>query len=266
MKHEDGFHFLEYPCKSGKPETLIVLLHGYGNHPEMFKELPEGFQKEFPNADVLIVRGPEPVGASAEHKKDLGVPGVDDLYSWYKVQNDAGKNLELALSHLFNRVPVVDQLNKFADAQLKKRGLKDENLVLYGFSLGGGIVVQMGTRRKEKCAAVICHSGPVFPIIKPKSKPDTMILMGDQDYFFYTRTAQIKNPQGKCPLKAPKRKLRNAFDKAIGEIGVHYDDSKRRLERAGIEATGELVKGMGHTINEESFNKTVKYLAKKLKK
>lgn len=258
MKHEDGFHFLEFPCPSGKAETLVVLLHGYANHPDMFKELAPGLQKEFPNADVVIVRGPAPLNATSAHKKELGVEHVDDLYSWHKVEKGAGKSLELALSHLFNRVPVVDELNAFADAQLKKRGLKDENLVLYGFSLGGAIVVQMGTKRKEKCAAVVCHSGPVFPIIKPKSKPDTMILMGDKDEFFYLRDPRAKKP--------PKGRLKKAFDKALSEIGVHYDDSARRLKRAGLDVTPVLVKDLTHTINETSFEQTVLFLKKTLNK
>ena len=58
MKNEDGFNFIEYPCKSGKPDMLIVFFHGFSNHPEMFSELPKRFQKEWPNADVLLV--PEP--------------------------------------------------------------------------------------------------------------------------------------------------------------------------------------------------------------
>jgi hypothetical protein len=85
------------------------------------------------------------------------------------------------------------------------------------------------------------------------------MLMGDKDDFFYTRTAQIKN-------NAPKGKLKKAFDHALSEIGVHYDDSTRRLKRAGIEVTDILVKGLGHTMTEESFDRSMKYLVKKLKK
>lgn len=256
MKKEDGFHFLEFPCKSGKPDALIIFLHGYSNHPEMFTELPKRLQAEWPNADVLLVRGPEPLHASQQRKDDVGVPDVDDLYTWYKTSSKAKDNLGLALSHLFNQVPVVDELNKFADAQLKKRGLKDENLVLYGFSLGGAMVVQMSTRRPNPVAAVVAHSSPVFPIVKPKSKPDTMLLMGDQDHFFYTRTMSIKKPT----------RLKKAFDKAISTISVHYDSSLKRLQHSGIPTKGVLVKGLHHTINEESLQHTLDFLKGKINK
>ena len=256
MKKEDGFHFLEFPCKSGKPDTLIVFLHGYSNHPDMFTELPPRFQELWPNADVLLVRGPEALHASQERKDGVGVPHVDDLYTWYKVNNKAKENLQLALSHFFNQVPVVDELNEFVNAQLKKRGLKDDGLVLYGFSLGGAIVVQMATRRPDECAAVIAHSSPIFPIVKPKSKPETMLLMGDEDTFFYTKVMDVKKPN----------KLKKAFDKAMQTISVHYDSSLKRLKRSGMPTTGVLVKGLHHTMTEESLKHTLDFIGKKLNK
>ncbi|MEZ0226651.1 MAG: alpha/beta hydrolase [Alphaproteobacteria bacterium] len=255
MKKEDGFNFLEFPSKSGKTGSLIIFLHGHSNHPEMFTDIAKGLQKEWPDADVLLVCGPEPVHASQERKNNLHVPDVDDLYTWYKSGGKPSDGLELALSHMFNRVPVVDELNKFVDAQLKKRGLKDENLVLYGFSLGGAIVAQMGMRRPDKCAAVVLHSSPVFPIVKAASKPDTLLLMGDEDHFFYTTDKGVKK-QGK---------LKRAFDKAMSTISVHYDASLKRLKRAGFPTTGKLVGGLHHTISPESFQHTVDFLKKHLK-
>ena len=259
MKHEDGFHFEEYPCKSGQPDPLVIIMHGYGNHPDMFDSLPGGIHKEWPNADVLIVRGPVPLNATPEHKKRVGAPNVEDLYTWYKVNGKADKTLELALSHMFNRVPVVDELNEFADAQLKKRGLKDDGLVLYGFSLGGAMAVQMATKRKDKCAALVCHSAPVFPIIRPKSKPDTMMVMGDQDNYFYVTPKTIEE-------QPPKGRVVKAFDKALSKISVHYNASLKRLQRAGLPVESVVVKGLTHNINEESFDHTIKFIVKRLKK
>lgn len=259
MKNEDGFHFLEHKCASGKPEALIIFLHGHANHPDMFKDLPPHIQKEFPNADILVVRGPEALGSAPQHKKNVGVPDVDDLYTWYKVDKDAGKNLQMALGHFFNNVPVVDKLNRFADEQLKKRGLKDENLVLYGFSLGGAVVVQMATKRDGKCAAVVAHSSPVFPVINPKSKPDTMLIMGEEDMLFYKTVTTVQKPEKPNPLK-------RAFDRAIAPISVHYNQSIKRLRKAGLPVTGVVINGMAHTINEESFRQSVDFIAKQLNK
>ncbi len=157
-------------------------------------------------------------------------------------------------------MPVVDDLNKFTDAQLAKRGLKDDGLVLYGFSLGGAMVVQMATRRGAECAAVVCHSGPVFPIVGPKSKPSTMLLMGDQDEIFYTTSRHVERKP------KPRGKLGKVFDKALNRISVHYNASLMRLKRAGLPVEGVVIKGMSHTINEESFKTTLDFIVKKLKK
>ncbi|HYD17886.1 MAG TPA: alpha/beta fold hydrolase [Patescibacteria group bacterium] len=259
MKYEDGFHFNEYPCASGQPDALIIFLHGYGNHPDMFNDLPAAIHKEWPNADILVVRGPVGIGADKKRLADHGLPDAEDLYSWYKSDKSPEKNVDLALKHLFNKVPVVDELNRFADAQLAKRGLKDDGLVLYGFSLGGAMVVQMATRRSDKCAAVVAHSAPVFPIIKPKSKPETMLLMGDQDNYFYTINRHVaKNPK-------PRGRLGRAFDKALTSISVHYNASLQRLKRAGLPVEAVVVKGLHHTINDESFGKSVDFIVKNLR-
>lgn len=267
MKNEDGFHFNEYPCASGKPDALVVFLHGYGNHPDMFKDLPPEIQKRYPNADILVVRGPVPLNASQQHKDRCGTPDVDDLYTWYKSTKSPEETFDIAISHLFNRVPVVDQLNKFTDAQLAKRGLKDDGLVLFGFSLGGAMVVQMGTRRDNECAAVINHSGPVLPIIAPKSKPDTLLLMGDDDHYFYTSSRVVKNPNPPPkPKKMHERGLKKIFDTALSQISVHYNASLMRLKRAGMKAKGIVIKGMTHTINEESFTHSIDFMVEHLKK
>jgi len=260
MKYEDGFHFIDSPCPSGKPDALILVLHGHHGHPEMFKDFPDEIRKKWPNADVLLVQGPIATNATEEHKDRYGFKGLDDLYTWHKVDaKDPKEGLKLAIGHLFNKLQVVDQLNKFADAQLAKRGLQDENLALFGFSLGGGIVVQMGTKRDNKCAAVVCHSGPVFPIIRPKSKPDTLLVMGDQDPLFYVKPVSVTPPP-------PPGKLRKAFDKAADKVSMHYDHSLQRLKSAKLKTEGEVVPGMSHTVNEASFKRSLDFMVKRLKK
>ncbi len=257
MKHENGFHFLEYPCASGKPDGLVIILHGHDNHPNMFTKLAEEIRRERPDTDVLLVRGPVPMQATKAKIRAQGAGDADDLYTWHHVTKNAGENAKLVLSHFFNRVPVVDQLNQFADAQLAKRGLKDENLALFGFSLGGAIAVQMGTRRPQQVAAVINHSGPVFPVGKAVSKPETLFVMGDKDSFFYTEKMQVA---------PPKNKLKKAFQNAVSQVSLQYHDSLQRLLNAKIPAQGKVIPGMGHTVSEQSFQPAMVFIKNKLKK
>ena len=255
MQHENGFDFVSYPCASGKPDGLVVILPGHANHPVMFDKLARQIRDERPHTDIVIVKAPVPLNATKEHIRRNGARGADDLYTWHKVKGNAGDGAKLVLSHFFNRVQVVDDLNKFTDAQLQKRGLKDDNLVLFGFSLGGAIAVQMGTRRHDKVAAVINHSGPVFPIIGAKSKPDTLFVMGDKDDFFYNGNADVK----------PKGKLKKALNDAVSHVSLNFGDSLKRLRRAKLDVEERLVPGLGHTINKHSFDPAMDYMKRKLK-
>lgn len=267
MKHENGFDFVEYPCASGKADALVIILPGHANHPVMFDRLAKQIRDERPNTDILIVKAPVPLGASKEHIRKNGARGADDLYTWHKLSKNAGENAKLVLSHFFNRVPVVDQLNVFADVQLQKRGLGGDQLMLFGFSLGGAIAVQMGTRRPVAPAGVVNHSGPVFPIISPKSRPETLFVMGEKDDFFYAVKMKVEPAK---PQKPPKGKLKKAFDNAVNDavaqVSLHYDDSLKRLQKAKLPVEDKVIPGLGHTINKNSFTPAMDFIRRKLDK
>lgn len=255
MQHENGFDFLSYPCASGKPDGLVIILPGHANHPVTFDKLARQIRAERPHTDILIVKAPVALNATKEHIRKNGAGSAEDLYTWHKIKGNAGDGAKLVLSHFFNRVQVVDDLNKFADAQLQKRGLKDDNLALFGFSLGGAIAVQMGTRRPAKVAAVINHSGPVFPIIDAKSKPDTLFVMGDKDDFFYAGTTEVK----------PASKFKKAFNDAVSHVSLNFNDSLKRLRRAKMDVEDKVIPGLGHTVNKKSFEPAMEFIQRKLK-
>lgn len=259
MKHEKGFYYLDFPAQSGKADSLIVILHGHNNHPKMFESLPAEIHKEQPNADILIIRAPFALNAKPEEKARKGVPDADDLYTWHRLEKRVKPHAALAIRHLFNSVGVVEDLNKFIDHQLKARGLKDSALAFFGFSMGGAIAVEASTRRKEKCASVVCHSGMVLPYLKAKSKPDTLMVMGEKDPLFYT---------GKLSLPKPQKggRIKKAFHKAASRVGLHYDDSVRRLKKAGIDVSECIIDDLPHSINKESFDQSLDFIKKRFGK
>lgn len=259
MKHEDGFHFLEFPAPTGKAGALVVVLHGHANHPEMFKQLPAAIHKDYPDADVLIVQAPFALKAGDEHKQRFGVPHVDDLYTWHKLEKRVAPHASLLLRHTFNRIPVVQKLNRFLDAQLKKRGLATQDMALFGFSMGGSIAVQTAIRRKDKCAAVVCHSGTILPATKARVRPDVLMLMGDQDAIFYTQKITLPKPQ-----KAGR--LKSVFHKVAEKVSFHHDDAVKRLEKAGVPVTNEIVPGLKHTVSADSFDRAMKFIGPRLKR
>lgn len=258
MKHEKGFYYLEFPASGEKADSLVIILHGHNNHPRMFEQLPAQLQKEWPGADVLILRAPIAQNATEESKARNGVPDVEDLYTWHRLERRLRNHVTLALAHLFNRVGIVSKLNKFIDHQLEARNLKDENLAIFGFSMGGAIAVETATKRRGKCAAVVCHSGMVLPKLKARVRPDTLMVMGEKDALFYTQRLTLPAPR--------KGRIRKAFHRAAARVSLHYDDSVKRLKKAGIPVSEHLVEGMTHTINRESFGHSVGFIKKRLKK
>ena len=256
MNNEDGFDFYSLKAKSGDTKSLIVILHGHNSHPSKYIKWAKKTQDENPDADVILIRAPIATQASEEEKERHNLKDADDLYTWFNLEKKTSQQAGLLVKHAFNRVAVVSRLNKFIDKQLEKRELEDENLALMGFSLGGGVALQTALRRKEKVAAVVCHSGAVLPFTKARKKPDTLVIMGDQDELFYAE-------KKKLPKKASG--LLKMFHKAGMKLNLHHDKSVKRLQKAGVPVEEKIFEGQPHRITEESWNEATKFVASRLK-
>lgn len=257
-RYADGFHFLELPARSGETKSLIVILHGHNNHPDMFRPMAFAMQHRFPDTDVLLVQGPYPLNASPDAKVRKNVPDVDDLYTWHRLEKRVKPHVGLVVGQMFNRVAIIGQLNRFIDARLIERELGDERLALFGFSMGGAVAVQAAARRPKKCAAVVCHSGLVLPNLRAKSKPDTLLVMGDEDPLFYKRRMALTLPQ-------KDGRLHRAFQKAASRVTLHHEDTVNRLRKAGIPFEQEIIEGLTHSINGASLRKSLAFIAGRLR-
>lgn len=243
---------------SGDAKSMIVILHGHNNHPEMFKPMALAMQRRFPNTDVLLVQGPHPLKASRDAKARKKVPDVDDLYTWHRLEKRVKPHVSLVIGQMFNRVGIVGQLNRFIDARLIERKLEDDCLALFGFSMGGAVAVQAAARRPKKCAAVVCHSGLVLPNLRAKSKPDMLLVMGSEDPLFYKRRMTLPPPQ-------KDGRLQRAFHKAASRVTLHHEDTVKRLRKAGIPFEQEIVDGLTHAINGTSLRKSLAFISDRLR-
>jgi predicted esterase len=61
--------------------------------------------------------------------------------------------------------PVVQKLNSVIDAELEKRGLTDENLILSGFSMGGIMSASIALSRKSSCLGLLSCNSFYFPTV-----------------------------------------------------------------------------------------------------
>ena len=80
---------------------------------------------------------------------------------------------------------IAENLNAFIDTQRDMFGLTDKQVVLMGFSQGGGTALYTAYTRATELAAMVCHSSIVIekqggdPLLR--SAPQTLFLYGDKD-------------------------------------------------------------------------------------
>lgn len=249
---ENGFSFHNLPAATQPARALIVVLHGFGNTPDQFVKWAKKTQAQNPEADILVLQGPIPLHASEEQKKAMRAPNADDLYSWYSLGGGAVKEL----TQPFNEASIVTQMNRFLDAQLKKRGLADENLALMGFSQGAMVSILTATHRTNACSAVVAHSGAALPFNTVSAKPDTLMIMGDADELFYHH--------GATGGPAMSRTV-DAFRKAGIIAQIDHAGSRDRLRAAGLNVDEKVFAGQGHRVTEASWQAASDFVTAKLK-
>ena len=255
MQYEDGFYFKSLSSRSGEVKSLIVILHGHGSHPDKYLQWAHKTQEANPDADLILVRAPVALRATEAQKISRNLQGVDDLYTWYKLDKRPGLQVELLLKQALRRLTVFGKLNKMIDNQLQKRSLQDKDLAFIGFSMGGTMAVQTALRRKKECAAVVCHSGAVLPFTRARKKPDTLMIMGDKDELFFLteRKGQRKSSR-----------IFRAFHQAGMKANLHHERSVRRLQKAGVSVTERIFRDLDHRITEDSWHEASSFVAKKL--
>ena len=247
-QNENGFEFAFYPAKTGKAESLILILHGYGGNAKGWQQSAAQLQEKIPGADVIALQGPIKV-----IHPDL--PPGKEGFMWFQYNGGPFlKQAKLWLTHIFNHLPVIDNINAFADAQLAKRGLKPENLGLIGQSMGAIAAVQTGLYRKQQIAGIVSHSGVVLPLTKVRSRPEVLLVMGENDPIFNR------------PPAPPQRGLKRIFAAAAKLISFSHRDSARRLDNRQVPHTDKIIPGMAHEVTRESWEAGNNFLARLLQK
>ncbi len=244
---ENGFEFALFPAKTGKAEHLIVILHGIGGNGKEWEKAAAQLQAKVPNADIIAVQAPLPYA-------NKNLPKDHEGYAWFNYGGAPHKQARAWLSHVFSHIPVVDKMNSFIDAQLKKRGLETKDLGLIGQSMGGLVAMQASFYRDKPCAGVVAHGGTVMSFTKIRSKPEVLLIMGDKDPIFFS------------PKEKPKGFLKRAFTRAANVFSLHHDEVVKRLKKKGVPFTEKFIPGLEHCINDESWEAGNDFIAKQLQK
>lgn len=155
------------PARGGKPDALIVLLHGYGSNGADLISLAPYWQKLLPGAAFVSPNAVEPV------------PQAPGGYQWFPISN-----LDPMLMEQGART-AAQSVDRFLDRELERQGLDESRLALVGFSQGTMMALHVGLRRAKAPAAVLGFSGVLVGGRRlkdeMKAKPPVLLIHGDRD-------------------------------------------------------------------------------------
>ena len=201
----------------GKPEQLIVFLHGVGADGNDLIGLAPYFQKVAPRALFVSPNAPYPF--------DMAAFG----FQWFSL-NDF--SLEARLRGVRAAAPMLDA---FLDSQLNALGLREDKLVLIGFSQGTMMALHVGLRRATAPAGIIGYSGmlvgPETLASELRSRPPVILVHGDADPVL---------PVAALPAAVAA------------------------LEAAGVPVQSHVRPGLGHSIDEQGLLLGMRFLAESI--
>ena len=154
------------PATGGAPETLVILLHGYGADGNDLIGLAPHLARVLPKAHFISPNAPYPC--------EMGFG-----YQWFSIQN---QDPVLRLGQIRGAAQILDA---FIDSQLERHGLADDRLALVGFSQGTMMSLFTAPRRATPCAGIMGYSGrmesPELMEKEIKSRPPVVLVHGDRD-------------------------------------------------------------------------------------
>jgi phospholipase/carboxylesterase len=155
------------PANGGRPERLVILVHGYGADGQDLIGLAPHWARLLPDAAFVAPNGPEPCAGAPFGYQWFPIGRLDPAEMWAGVQHAASA------------------LDAFIDAELERHGLSGDRLALAGFSQGTMMSLHVGLRRKISPAAIVGYSGALAggEHLKQEmqSSPPVLLVHGDAD-------------------------------------------------------------------------------------
>lgn len=165
-----------FPQNEGSVQSAMIMLHGYGADGADLLSMAPFFQKQNPHTAFYAPDAP--------YRQEHG-------YKWFDVD-------ELAADTVFERFGYIDALMKkakavvplvedFIDKIKAKHDIKDDKIVLMGFSQGGLLALMAGLTRSVSLNSLISCSGVPLAINENmtlqevKSTPSVLLTHGDDD-------------------------------------------------------------------------------------
>jgi phospholipase/carboxylesterase len=208
------------PRAGGAARQLVVLLHGYGADGKDLIEIGRAWQTLLPHAAFISPHAPEPCGQAPSGRQWFPLTFRDPNERWTGV-NAAEATLE-----------------RFIDAELKRRQLPPSALALVGFSQGTMMALHVGLRRAVAPAAIVGYSGML--VVPEDVEPETF-------------AAQVR-------VKPPVLLIHGDQDDLIPAVALFH--AAQALAALEVPVEWHLSPGVGHSIDQEGLRHGGEFLAK----
>ena len=134
-------------AKSGRPQQLVVFLHGYGADGNDLIALGQQWRALLPDATFVSPNAPERCAASPMGRQ------------WFALSNRPPDDPRGAEDRWQGVVAARPAIDAYLDEELARLGLDDSRLALVGFSQGAMMAMHVGLRRPRAPAGIIGYSG-----------------------------------------------------------------------------------------------------------
>lgn len=152
---------------TGDPQSIVVLLHGYGSDGNDLISLAPHWARLLPNTLFVSPHAPFPCEINAAGRQ------------WFGFE-DAGPEMILAGARM-----AASMIDAYIDALAAKHDVPARRIALVGFSQGGMMSLHVAPRRNEPLAGIISYSGALIAperlAEETRSRPPVLLVHGDAD-------------------------------------------------------------------------------------
>ena len=141
-------NFYEHAPQSGKPEQLVILLHGVGSNGQDLISLAPILAQGLPNAMFI--------SPDAPFACDMVPAGYPNAYQWFSLQDRSPEAMLAGAQSVF---PLVEE---FIEAQMERFNISADKVALVGFSQGTMTSLHVAPRLKHEIAGILGYSGALL--------------------------------------------------------------------------------------------------------
>ena len=155
------------PLSGSKPNSLVILIHGYGSNGDDLISLASMIQPALPDAAFVAPNAPS------------RIPRMAAAHQWWPIETFS------MAERAAGAAAAAPGLDAFITEELARAGLTSDRLLLVGFSQGTMMALHVGLRRPEPVAGIVGISGMLIaPDRLPdeiRSRPPVLLIHGTND-------------------------------------------------------------------------------------